>query len=98
MFSFLYSKYLQFFFLNKPRLTAENPDQLFSIKLFGKLTQLNPPSPFVVRRENAGRKWYQDVIQLLQSQHKKPSRLQTVFTPSLLEVLQKATNPFHNPM
>ena len=49
----------------------------------------------VVRRENAGRKRYQDAIQLLQRQHKESSRLQTVPSPSLLEVLQKASNPFH---
>ena len=52
----------------------------------------------VVRRENAGRKRYQDAIQLLQRQHKESSRLQTVPSPSLLEVLQKASNPFHTSM
>ena len=34
-FSFMYSKYLELLCLNKPRLPVENPDQLFSIKLFG---------------------------------------------------------------
>ena len=34
-FTFSYSKCLQFLFLNKHKLPTENPDQLFSIKLFG---------------------------------------------------------------
>ena len=47
----------------------------------------------ITRWENAGRKWFQGVIHLLQRQHKdfrimKPSR-------SLFEVLQKASNPLH---
>ena len=36
----LYSEHLWFLVLNKPSLPAENPDQLFSIKLFG-----NPAHP-----------------------------------------------------
>ena len=50
-----------------------------------------------LKQENAGRIWYQDVIQLLQRQNEL-SRLQTVPIPSLLEALQKTPNPFHNSM
>ena len=50
-----------------------------------------------LKQENAGRIWYQDVIQLLQRQNEL-SRLQAVPIPSLLEALQKTPNPFHNSM
>ena len=45
------------------------------------------------RQINAGKKWYQDVIQLLQKQRKKSLRLQMVSSSSLLEVLQNPSNP-----
>ena len=41
-----------------------------------------------IRWENVVTKWYQDVIQLLQ-------RLQTVLSPSFLEVLLKTSSPLH---
>ena len=50
---------------------------------------------YIARQENAGRKLYHDVIQSLQKQRKESSRHQTVFSPSLSEVLQKASNPLH---
>ena len=50
-----------------------------------------------LKQENAGRIWYQDVIQLLQRQNEL-SRFQTVPIPSIFEVLQKTPNPFHNSM
>ena len=50
---------------------------------------------YIARQKNAGRKTYQDVIQLLKRQHKEPSKLQTVSSSSLSEVLQKASNSLH---
>ena len=51
---------------------------------------------FVVKQENAERRCYQDIIQLLQKQGKESSSLCSDDSfPSLLEVLQKASNPLY---
>ena len=47
------------------------------------------------RQENAGIKWYQNVIWLVQRQHEGLPRLETVSSPSLLEFIQKASNTLH---
>ena len=42
---------------------------------------------YIARQENSGRKFYQDIIHVLQRQHKESPRYQTISCPSLSEVI-----------
>ena len=53
----------------------------------------NETKLFLRLLERVDRKWYPDVIQLLQRQHKESSSHQTVPSPFILEVLQTHSTP-----
>ena len=40
---------------------------------------------YIARQENSGRKFYQDIIHVLQRQHKESPRYQMISCPSLSE-------------